>query len=130
MDLMTRMCMRPTAELFKEQLTRARSMMPRDLVMHEQWQQTMNDAKAIRTFNDALLFVFVFLVGCPAYEAYVTRESNPRVMAAFMPVLRSKFESLILGRAPNGMRAESASAKEFQGTIDFVMAMRSEFLQT
>lgn len=129
MDLMTKMCMQPSRELFQEQLAMGRKHMPKGMPMHEVWTQTMNDANAMRTFNDALYFIFVFLVGCPGYTAYVTTHSNAKAIEAFLPILRTAFESLMLGRAPGDKRAETASAKEFQGSIDFTMAMRSQFLR-
>jgi hypothetical protein len=129
MDLMTRMCVRPTAALLKEQLAIGKQHMPRGMPMHEVWTQTMNDPHAIRTFNDALYFIFVFLVACPGYTRYVCERTNRRTMAVFLPVLRSKFETLMLGRAAGGKRAATPNDKEFQGSIDFTMAMRSRFLR-
>lgn len=97
--------------------------------MHEMWIQTMNDPGAMAKFNDAFFFVLVYLAGCPPYTKYVTERTNKKAMDAFLPVLREKFETLVLGRAAGGKRAENPGAKEFQGSIDFAMAMRSLFLR-
>lgn len=129
MDLMTRICMQPTKELLREQLALGRQHIPRGMAMHEVWTQTMSDPNALRTFNDALYFVLVYLAACPAYTRYVCDRTNKRAMDVFLPVLREKFEALMLGRAPGGKRAENPSAKEFQGSIDFAIAMRSRFLR-
>lgn len=126
-DLMMQLCMRPTAALLKEQLALGRRHMPRDMPMHEVWTQTMNEA--LPTFNDALYFIFVFVVACPSYTQHVCEKSNKRAMDRFLPLLRKKFTALMLGRAPDDKRAESASHKEFQGSVDFTMAMRSCYLR-
>lgn len=129
MDLLTRLCAKPTKELFKEQLAVAKTHMPRDMPMHEVWTQTMSDPSALRTFNDALYFIFVFLVACPGYTRYISEKTNPRSLDNFLPVLRTKFDTLMLGLGPGNTKAASPSEKEFQGSIDFTMAMRSLYLR-
>jgi hypothetical protein len=121
--------MHPTRQLLTEQLALGRQHMPRGMPMHEVWTQVASDPHAIRTFNDALYFIFVFLVACPGYTRYVCENSNKRTMDAFLVVLREKFTALMLGRAAGGKRAESPAAKEFQGAIDFTIAMRSRCLR-
>ena len=129
MDLLTQMCMHPTPRLMEEQLALAKSLMPKRTQMHEVWLQVTNDAGSITTFNDALYFIFAFLVGCPAYENYLMQHSNLKsALVSFLPILRRGFTSLIVARATLDTRAKTKQDKEFGDAMVFTMAMRSQYL--
>ena len=129
-DLMRELCVVGGAskKLLFDQINKGNAMLPADAASQPAWISAVRTKSTIRTVNDATFLVLALLAGCPNYERHVTEKSNAKAMARFMGILRWSFDAFFLGRKANGERAESTQDKAFRTPIDFVMAMKYQYM--
>lgn len=124
-DLLYDLLVNPDKKKLINEINKGNALLPKEMDKEMMWTTVMKTKSTIRTVDDAHYYIFVLLVGCPAYYHYMYERSNKIALLEFMSHLKTAFDTLNQGRARDGSKAEHADQKKYVDTIDFVYDMRS-----